>query len=186
MSQSNSIGNKGKYTTSSQVTEIRKQKVQAALYDANRIKTRGSIPLTEIRKFTPDLNVYSEITGSGLGGGVTPAADPPVTIEFDDRISPPVRSAFGGGRAWLYSLPYPTTEVIIQFTHLSTSRNILLDSTTFNFAADGSTLLVGGVPVSTSYSGSYRIATTTRYNSGTTVTLRTSSPISGSIDIVTV
>lgn len=64
--QSNSIGSKGKYTSASQVTEIRKQKVQAALYNTNAIKTRGAVSITEVRKFTPDLNVYSEITGSPL------------------------------------------------------------------------------------------------------------------------
>jgi len=64
--QSNSIGKKGKYSTASQVTEIRKQKVQAALYDANNIKTRGTTSVAEVKKFTPDLNVYSEISGSPL------------------------------------------------------------------------------------------------------------------------
>jgi hypothetical protein len=63
---SQSIGRKGKYTSASQVTEIRKQHVQAVLYDPNRIKTRGSISIAEVKRFQSDLNVFSQITGAGL------------------------------------------------------------------------------------------------------------------------
>lgn len=70
-----SIGNKGKNVSASQVTEIRKQKVLANLYSqqlpgastlTNTVKTRGAISVAEVKKFTPDLNAYAEITSGQL------------------------------------------------------------------------------------------------------------------------
>jgi hypothetical protein len=62
-----SIGDKKRNTSSSSVTEMRKQRIHANLYDANKIKTRGAVTVTQIRQFKPDLNVYSQISGSPLG-----------------------------------------------------------------------------------------------------------------------
>jgi hypothetical protein len=66
--QSQSIGKKGKYASASQVTEIRKQHVQAVLYDSNKVKTRGSTSVAEVKRFQADLNVFSQITGAALQG----------------------------------------------------------------------------------------------------------------------
>lgn len=62
-----SIGDKKRNTSSSSVTDMLKQRVHANMYDANNIKTRGAITVTQIRQFKPDLNVYSQVTGSALG-----------------------------------------------------------------------------------------------------------------------
>jgi hypothetical protein len=61
-----SIGYKGKGTSASQLTEIRKQRVIAQLYNANQIKTRGTTSIPQVKQFRPDLNVYSQITHSLL------------------------------------------------------------------------------------------------------------------------
>lgn len=60
------IGYKKKNTSSSQVTEIRKQHVHAVLYNANDIKTRGAVTIPQVRQFRPDLNIYSQISKAGL------------------------------------------------------------------------------------------------------------------------
>lgn len=68
-----SIGKKGVNASSSQVTEIRKQKVLANLYaqqlpgqsaSVNTLKTRGAVTVPQVKQFRPDLNVYAEITNS--------------------------------------------------------------------------------------------------------------------------
>ena len=59
---STSIGFKNKGTSSSDVLQIRKQKVLANLYSQNNVKTRGTLSVTDINQFRPDLNVYSQIT----------------------------------------------------------------------------------------------------------------------------
>lgn len=68
-----SIGKKSVNTTSSQVTEIRKQKVLANLYaqqlpgqsaPINTLKTRGAVTVPQVKQFRPDLNVYAQITNT--------------------------------------------------------------------------------------------------------------------------
>ena len=78
-----SIGKKGVNASSSQLTEIRKQKVLANLYaqqlpgqgsPINTLKTRGAVSVPQIRAFRPDLNVYAQITSGPIGAvpGVEP------------------------------------------------------------------------------------------------------------------
>ena len=62
-----SFGRKKRNASSSSVTDMLKQRIQANLYNANQIKTRGAITVTEIRMFKPDLNNYSSVTGAPLG-----------------------------------------------------------------------------------------------------------------------
>lgn len=62
-----SIGSKSKNTSASSVTDMKKQRIHAVLYDATRIKTRGVISVPQIRQFRPNLNNYSAETGSRLG-----------------------------------------------------------------------------------------------------------------------
>jgi hypothetical protein len=62
-----SFGRKKRNASSSSVTDMLKQRVQANLYDANKIKTRGAVTVPEIRMFKPDLNNYSAVTGAPLG-----------------------------------------------------------------------------------------------------------------------
>jgi hypothetical protein len=68
-----SIGRKGVSSSSSQLTEIRKQKVLANLYaqqlpgqgaPINTLKTRGAVTIPQVKKFRPDLNVYAQITNA--------------------------------------------------------------------------------------------------------------------------
>lgn len=68
-----SIGRKGVSASSSQLTEIRKQKVLANLYaqqlpgqsgPISTVKTRGALSVPQIKQFRPDLNVYAQITNA--------------------------------------------------------------------------------------------------------------------------
>jgi hypothetical protein len=62
-----SIGGKSKgASSSSDLLRIKKQKVLANMYSQNDIKTRGNLSVTNIRQFKPDLNIFSQITQSGL------------------------------------------------------------------------------------------------------------------------
>jgi len=62
-----SFGRKSRNASSSSVTDMLKQRIQANLYNANQIKTRGAVTVAEIRMFKPDLNNYSAVTGAPLG-----------------------------------------------------------------------------------------------------------------------
>ena len=62
-----SFGRKRRNASSSSVTDMLKQRIQANLYNANQIKTRGAVTVAEIRMFKPDLNNYSAVTGATLG-----------------------------------------------------------------------------------------------------------------------
>lgn len=62
-----SIGAKSKNTSASSVTDMKKQRIHAVLYNATDIKTRGVITVPQIRQFRPVLNNYSLETGSPLG-----------------------------------------------------------------------------------------------------------------------
>lgn len=59
-----SFGRKSRNASCSSVTDVIKQRIQANLYNANQIKTRGAVTVPEIRMFRPDLNVYAQITKS--------------------------------------------------------------------------------------------------------------------------
>ena len=62
-----SIGSKSKNTSASSVTDMKKQRIHAVLYNEGNIKTRGVISVPQIRQFRPNLNNYSAETGSALG-----------------------------------------------------------------------------------------------------------------------
>jgi hypothetical protein len=84
-----SFGYKGKNAAASFVTDLRRKKVPANVYNPGDIKTRGDTPITDVKQFQTTLNVYSQITGSPLGEGSEPAPLPPLTFS-------PVQ-AFGTG-----------------------------------------------------------------------------------------
>jgi hypothetical protein len=95
-----SFGYKGKNAAASFVTDLRRKKVPANVYNPGDVKTRGDTPITDVKQFQTTLNVYSQITGSPLGEGSEPTTLPPLTFRPVEAFGTGGQGravAYGGG-----------------------------------------------------------------------------------------
>ena len=121
---------------------------------------------------------FNRNTSSGGGGGGV------ITLDFTNKIVAP-----SGACYLLYTISTPTTSITFKYTNLSNSFTPEIDSDTFNFQSDNSTLSINGTNVGVEFDSPFLSTSTTAQciysrsliSNGDTLTLNTNSPISGTL-----
>jgi hypothetical protein len=145
-----SFGYKGKNAAASFVTDLRRKKVPANVYNPGDVKTRGDTPITDVKQFQTTLNVYSQITGSPLGEGSEPTTLPPLTFR-------PVEAFGTGGQGRAVAYGGGVWVAVGQNALLGgTENNIYISSDHGNTWTAKTAFGAGGIGYAVAYDGSGR------------------------------
>jgi hypothetical protein len=159
-------------------------------YDPSTVRATGAVCNDACRTTPKDHNIFAaqaysasrvpHFNTSSLGGGCADG----IVIDFTDAIE-----GSGGGFYVNYSIPTPTQSITFRYTNIPNGVFPEIDSDTFNFETDGSTLLVDNSTIGSydaPFFGNYCVYVLYNKNGyvmtfGNCVTLNTNSPISGDL-----